>query len=319
MAIESLITGLGSYLPTVELHNKAFEKSLDTSDEWIRQRTGITKRHIVSPGELTSDMAVHAAERAMHDAKIEPSEVDMIIVATTTGDRTFPSCATIVQSRLNCINAFAFDVQAACSGFIYGLAVANNFIKSGDVKTVLLIGADSMSKIVDYSDRSTCILFGDGAGAIIITANENDDSFIKTELHSDGNYGDSLCTSGGVALSQDAGHIHMDGQAVFEHAIKKMLSTINSILYKNNLTIDDIDVLIPHQANIRIIQSLAKRLNINTDKIASTIDIHANTSAASIPLSWDHIWKEESDVKNKLVLLVAIGAGLTWGSALIKI
>ena len=319
MKSESRVIGLGSYLPKTELFNKEFEKSLDTTDEWIKKRTGITKRHIVSPGELTSDMAVIAAERAMYDAKIESSIIDMIIVATTTPDKTFPSCAAIVQSKLDCQNAYVFDVQAVCSGFIYGLAIANNFIKSGDAKTILLIGADSMSKIVDYSDRSTAILFGDGAGAVVIQATENDDSFIKTKLYSDGEYEDILCTDGGVSSSQTTGYIKMDGKSVFEHAVKKMLHAIENILVDHNLTPNDVDLVIPHQANIRIIQSIANRLKIDENKIVSTVDIHANTSAASIPLAWDHTWKHISDVSGKLVLLVAMGAGITWGSAIIKL
>ncbi|MBQ4875563.1 MAG: ketoacyl-ACP synthase III [Rickettsiaceae bacterium H1] len=317
--LESRIIGLGSYLPKTELYNKEFEKFLDTNDEWIRKRTGIVKRHVVSPGELTSDMAVVAAKKAMYDAKIEPNDVDMIVVATTTADMTFPGCATIVQSKLGCKNAFAFDVQAVCSGFIYGLATANNFIKSGDVKTVLLIGADSMSKIIDYSDRSTAILFGDGAGAVVIQTSDDTESFIKTKLYSDGEYQDILYTDGGVSSSQNVGNIIMEGQAVFEHAIKKMLSATESILRENNYEVGDIDLFIPHQANDRIIQSIAKRLAIGEDKIISTVDIHANTSAASIPLAWDHAWQDVLDVNDKLVMLVAIGAGLTWGSALIKL
>ena len=314
---ESSIIGLGSYLPETQLSNQDFEKSLDTSDEWITRRTGIAKRHIVSPGQLTSDMAVTAAEKAMHDAKIEPSAVDMIVVATTTGDRTFPSCATIVQSKLGCSNAFAFDVQAACSGFVYGLAVANNFIRSGEAKTVLLIGADSMSKIVDYSDRSTCILFGDGAGALIMEGHDDSDRFIKTQLYSDGDSGHLLYTDGGIALSQTAGYILMDGSAVFDNAIKKMLAAIETILQKNNVCIDDVDLIIPHQANDRIIKSLVNKLNVDINKVISTVDIHANTSAASIPLAWDHIWSKNSE--NKLILLVTVGAGMTWGAALIKL
>lgn len=320
--IESSIIGLGSYLPETELYNKEFAKSLETTDEWIRKRTGIIKRHIVSPGEFTSDMATIAAKKAIHDAKIESSTIDMIVVATTTADKTFPSCATIVQSKLDCKNAFAFDMQAACSGFIYGLAVANNFIKSGNTKTVLLIGADSMSKITDYSDRSTSILFGDGAGAVIVQASDgHHKSFIKTELYSNAEYIDILYTDGGVGSSQSAGYIRMDGTSVFEHAVKKMINAIEKILEHNNLTIDDIDLVIPHQANIRIIQSIAMRLKIAENKIISTVNIHANTSAASIPLAWDHVWKEtaSSSIDGKLLLLVAIGAGLTWGAALVKV
>ncbi len=317
--LESAIIGLGSYLPQTKLNNQEFEKSLNTTNEWIQKRTGIKIRHIVSPGEMTSDMATAAATLAMHDAQIEPLDVDIIIVATATGDKTFPSCATIVQSKLGCSNAFAFDVQAACSGFVYGLAIANNFIKSGEVKTALLIGADSMSKITDYSDRSTSILFGDGAGAIVLQATDNGKSFIKTELYSDGKLQNILETDGGVASSQTAGYVNMDGTAVFEHAIKKMLLSIENILANNNFDIDQIDLLIPHQANIRIIESMSKKLNLDPKKIVSTVDIHANTSAASIPLAWDHIWKNEDNTEDKLVLLTAIGAGLTWGAALIKV
>ncbi len=314
---ESSIVGLGSYLPETELLNKKFEKWLDTSDLWIKRRTGISKRHIVNARQLTSDLAILAAQKAMDDASIIPEEIDMIVVSTTTGDRTFPSCATIVQSALGCKNAFAFDVQAACSGFVYGLAVANNFIKSGDVKRVLLIGADSMSKIVDYGDRSTCILFGDGAGAVILEAHEDTDRFIKTQLYSDGDTNDLLYTDGGVALSQTAGHIVMDGAAVFDNAIRNMVEAVNCLLEKNGLGVNDIDLLIPHQANVRIIDALASRLEVDPSKVISTVHLHANTSAASIPLAWDHVWDEHSD--SKLIVLVTVGAGMTWGAALIKL
>ncbi len=320
MKIESKIIGLGSYLPTTELDNKAFEKSLETTDQWITQRTGIKTRHIVSPGEMTSDMSAAAAYRAMHDAEIEAQDIDMVIVATTTPDKVFPSCASITSSKIGCKNAIAFDIQAVCSGFIYGLAIANNFIQSESVRTILLIGADSMSKIVDYSDRSTAILFGDGAGAVVIQKNEDHNStFIRTKLYSDNDHEEILYTDGGISSSQTSGYIKMNGPAVFEHAVKKMLYAANEILAANNLSINDIDLVVPHQANIRIIQALAKHLNIETSKIISTVNLHANTSAASIPLAMDKHWDQASDISNKIILLVAIGAGLTSGAAIVKL
>lgn len=308
------IVGVGGYLPPGIIYNSEFEASLETTDEWIRQRTGITQRHIAE-NELTSDLAVKAAKEAGEAAGINLLDIELIIVATTTPDYTFPSCGTIVQSRLGCVKAFAFDVQAACTGFIYALAIANNFIQTGQVKNALVIGSEVMSKIVNWQDRSSCILFGDGAGAVILQSSKVP-GIISTHLFSDGNYKDVLYTSGGSGSTGEAGYIVMKGPLMFELAVKKLHEVIEVTLEKNNLSIEEIDFFIPHQANSRILETVSTRLNINRKKIVSTIDIHANTSAASIPLAWNQI--KNNITPNSTIMLIGIGAGITWGSALIK-
>lgn len=318
---KSFILSTGSYLPEKILTNNDISLIVDTNDEWIRQRTGITQRHIADEGELTSDLAVEAAKNAMKNAEISANDVDLIIVATTTPDKTFPSCATIVQNKLKCKNAFAFDVQAACSGFIYAVTVADSLIKTNNkIKYVLVIGAEIMSKIVDWQDRSTCVLFGDGAGAVIMKSETNTASsrgIISASLYSDGNV-DMLCTSGGISSTGSAGTIYMNGREVFKHAVDKLTALIEETLKHNNLKITDIDWLIPHQANIRIIEAVTKKLELLIEKVISTVDKHANTSAASIPLALDYAVKESKVKPGNLTLLVSIGAGLTWGSVLLR-
>ncbi len=315
MLNKSCFLGIGSYLPKKRLSNDDVTLLVDTSDEWIRKRTGIAYRHIASAEELTSDMAKNAAAYALQDAKILVEDIDLIVVATTTPDKTFPSCATIVQAKLGCRNAFAFDIQAVCSGFLYAVAVVDGFIKSGQVKKALVIGADTMSKIINWKDRSTCVLFGDGAGAVVIGAN-TERGILSTHLHSDGEQADILCTDGGVGTTGNAGHICMDGRVVFELGIEKLVSIIKETLEHNNLKMSDIDWLIPHQANIRIIQAIAKKLDFPLEKTVVTIDKHANTSAASIPLALDDT---KSNIRvMDLVLLVSVGAGMTWASILLR-
>ncbi len=299
------------------LSNNEIASIVETSDEWIRQRTGIVQRHIADEGELTSDLAVNAAKSAIEKAKISVDEIDLIIVATTTPDKTFPSCATIVQSKLKCKNAFAFDVQAACSGFIYAVTVADSLIKSNNrIKYALVIGAEIMSRIVDWEDRSTCVLFGDGAGAVVMKSEMGRSGIISTNLYSDGNV-DILCTNGGVSSTGDSGKIYMNGREVFKHAVDKLTALIEETLKCNNLKITDIDWLIPHQANIRIIEAVVKKLDFPIEKVINTVDKHANTSAASIPLALDYAIQESKIKSGNLVLLISIGAGLTWGSVLL--
>lgn len=299
------------------LSNNEIASIVETSDEWIRQRTGIVQRHIADEGELTSDLAVNAAKSAIEKAKISVDEIDLIIVATTTPDKTFPSCATIVQSKLKCKNAFAFDVQAACSGFIYAVTVADSLIKSNNrIKYALVIGAEIMSRIVDWEDRSTCVLFGDGAGAVVMKSEMGRSGIISTNLHSDGNV-DILCTNGGTSSTGDSGKICMNGREVFKHAVDKLAALIEETLKCNNLKITDIDWLIPHQANIRIIEAVVKKLDFPIEKVINTVDKHANTSAASIPLALDYAIQESKIKSGNLVLLISIGAGLTWGSVLL--
>ncbi|BET28140.1 ketoacyl-ACP synthase III [Wolbachia endosymbiont of Carposina sasakii] len=314
---KSFILSTGSYLPRKMLSNNEIASIVETSDEWIRQRTGIVQRHIADEGELTSDLAVNAAKSAIEKAKISVDEIDLIIVATTTPDKTFPSCATIVQSKLKCKNAFAFDVQAACSGFIYAVTVADSLIKSNNrIKYALVIGAEIMSRIVDWEDRSTCVLFGDGAGAVVMKSEMGRSGIISTNLYSDGNV-DILCTNGGVSSTGDSGKICMNGREVFKHAVDKLTASVEETLKCNNLKITDIDWLIPHQANIRIIEAVVKKLDFPIEKVINTVDKHANTSAASIPLALDYAIQESKIKSGNLVLLISIGAGLTWGSVLL--
>jgi 3-oxoacyl-[acyl-carrier-protein] synthase-3 len=318
---KSFILSNGSYLPKKILTNNEIALTVDTSDEWIRKRTGIIQRHIVDQEEFTSDLAVEAAKNAMRNAEILSDDVDLIIVATTTPDKTFPSCATIVQNKLKCKNAFGFDVQATCSGFIYAVTVADSLIKSNNkIKHALVIGAETMTRIVDWKDRSTCVLFGDGAGAVIMksgTNPANSRGIISTNLYSDGNV-DALCTSGGVSSTGNSGKICMNGKEVYRYAIDKLAILIEQTLKDNNLKIADIDCLVPHQANIRIIEAVSKKLALPIEKVISTVDKHANTSAASIPLALDYGIQKLKIQPGNLVLLIAIGAGLTWGSVLLR-
>ncbi|MDD9331157.1 MAG: ketoacyl-ACP synthase III [Wolbachia sp.] len=335
---KNFILSTGSYLPKKILRNDKIALTVETNDEWIRQRTGITQRHVADKGELTSDLAVKAAKNAIENAKISASEIDLIIVATTTPDKTFPSCATIVQNKLECKNAFAFDVQAACSGFIYAVTIADSLMKSSTkIKHALIIGAEIMTRIVNWEDRSTCVLFGDGAGAVVMkfTAhcdiipaciNEHQstqitESFtrgiLSTNLHSDGNV-DILCTSGGVSSTVNSGKICMNGREVFRHAVDKLATLIEETLNNNNLKIADIDWLIPHQANVRIIEAVTKKLGFSIEKVINTVDKHANTSAASIPLALDCAIQKLQIKPGDILLLISIGAGLTWGSVLLR-
>ncbi|TNK94118.1 3-oxoacyl-ACP synthase [Wolbachia endosymbiont of Leptopilina clavipes] len=315
---KSFILSTGSYLPKKILSNNEIASIVETNDEWIRQRTGIVQRHIADEGELTSDLAVNAAKNAIEKAKISIDEIGLIIVATTTPDKTFPSCATIIQSKLKCKNAFAFDVQAACSGFIYAVTVADSLIKSNDrIKYALVIGAEIMSRIVDWEDRSTCVLFGDGAGAVIMKSEMSSSSIISTNLHSDGNV-DLLCTNGGISSTRDSGKILMNGREVFKHAVEKLTASVEETLKCNSLKITDIDWLIPHQANIRIIEAVVKKLDFPIEKVINTVDKHANTSAASIPLALDYAVQELKIKSGNLILLISIGAGLAWGSVLLR-
>ncbi len=314
----SKIIAAGSYLPEKIITNEDLAKTVNTSNEWITERTGIEKRHIVTD-QLTSDIAAEAALRTINSAGIDILDIDMVILATTTPDLTFPSTATIVQSKIGAKNAFAFDVQAVCSGFVYALNIADNFIKAGQVKNALVIGADTLSKIVDWKDRNTCVLFGDGAGAVILSAtNEDDKGILVSRLYSDGNLVDILKTSGGTCLTGDSGYISMSGKDVFKQAVEKMSDCVVKSLQKINLTPSDIDLLIPHQANIRILNAVAKKLKLPLEKVIITVQDHANTSAASIPLALDYALKNNRIKKDDIIVMEALGGGLTWGSIVIK-
>lgn len=317
--LKSVIIGSGSYLPEKILTNSDLEAIVETSDEWITARTGIRQRHIAADNELTSDMAAIAAKRALDDANIPSEEIDLIIVATTTSDTVFPSTATIVQSKADLKNAAAFDVQAVCSGYIYALSIADNFIKSGQYKNIMVIGAEKMSAILDWNDRGTCILFGDGAGALILSAQQNSDrGIIGYKLHSDGNFSDLLKTSGNIGKRSHS-YILMQGQEVFKHAVEKMSSSVKELMTQYNIKPSELDFIIPHQANQRIIDMVGKKLKLPTEKTITTVAKHANTSAASIPLAIDYAFKNKALQENNLVALTAIGGGLTWGSCLLKV
>ena len=314
----SVIIGTGSYLPSRILSNDELSTMVDTSDEWIISRTGIKQRHIVAEGEFTSDLAAAAARDAIKSAKISPDDVDMIIVCTTTPDSTFPSVATKVQAKLGIKNSAAFDVQAVCSGFVYGLTVADNFIKSGCANTILVIGAESLSKIVDWNDRNTCVLFGDGAGAVIVKASDSHEGIISCQIHADGACESILYTDGGVATTQTSGVMKMLGKEVFKRAVEKMSQTLLDLLDKSNYKKEDVDWIIPHQANARILDAIATRLSFPREKVVMTLDMHANTSAATIPLALDHHVKSGMLKSNDLVMLTALGGGITWGGVILR-
>ena len=316
--INARITASGSYLPKKVLTNDDLSKTVDTSDEWIFARTGIKQRHIADESELTSDLAVKACEDLFKNSKLQAKDIDLIVVATTTPDLTFPSTATIIQSKIQASNAFAFDVQAVCSGFVYGLNIAQNFITSGQVTNALVIGAETLSRIVDWNDRNTCVLFGDGAGAVLIEATDQDRGILSSKLQSDGSLTDILKTTGGPSFNKSAGFIEMAGKEVFKHAVTKMSDAVIKSLEQANLSIDDIDLLIPHQANARILDSVAKKLKLSSDKVIMTVEKQANTSAASIPLALDQALKGNKIKENDIVVLEALGGGLTWGAIVIR-
>jgi 3-oxoacyl-[acyl-carrier-protein] synthase-3 len=313
------IIGTGSYLPTHVLTNAELEARVETTSEWIIERTGIRERHIAAEGELTSDLAQKAAERAIEAAGIDESEIELIVVATTTPDRVFPSTACILQSKLGITNGCpAFDVQAVCSGFVYAVSVANQFIRSGQVKTALVVGAETLSRITDWNDRGNCILWGDGAGAVVLQASD-EPGIINTHLHADGRYQDLLFVDGGVSLKKEGEcYMRMSGNAVFKMAVKTLDAIVDETLTANGLEKSDIDWLVPHQANIRIIQATAKKLGMSMDNVVVTVDRHGNTSAASVPLALDTAVREGRIKPGELVLMEAFGGGFTWGSVLVR-
>ena len=315
--IFSKITGVGSYLPKKVLTNKDLEKSLDTTDEWITLRTGIKERHIVGPNEHTTDLAFEAARNAINNASINAKEIDLIIVATTTPDKIFPSTACNVQTKLGIKNCPAFDVQAVCSGFIYALSIADKFIKTNSAKNILIIGADSMSKITDYTDRSNAILWGDGAGAVVLSAS-NEQGILSTHIHADGQHEDLLHVPKINVGNKIQQTIEMKGSQVFKIAVNTLDKIVDEALIANQLQKEDIDWLVPHQANIRILEATAKKLEMSMNKVIVTIDRHGNTSAASIPLALNDGIQSGKIKSGHLLLMEAFGGGFTWGSALIR-
>ena len=315
-----LMTGVGAYLPETILTNDDLGKFVDTDDNWIRQRTGIISRRKANPEELTSDLAVKAANQALLSSGINISDIDCIIVATTTPDCTFPSTATIVQEKLGAHNAFAFDVQAVCAGFVYALSVANGLMSAGQGSNTLVIGAETFTKLLDWSDRSTCVLFGDGAGAVVLQAEKSEEGYgiIANTLHSDGRYKDILYVDGGVSSTGTIGHVKMQGRDVFKHAVEKLAAAMDEVLHISNLTSEDIDWLVPHQANIRIINAMQKKLKLPDEKVIKTVSHHANTSAASIPLALTSGVESGQIKSGHLLALEAIGGGLSWGASLVR-
>lgn len=323
MTKRSVVVGVGHYLPERVVPNSEFEKTLDTSDEWIRTRSGIERRHFAAEGETTSDLATNAACAALKDAGLEPGDIDAIILATSTADLTFPSAATMVQARLGMTSGFAFDVQAVCAGFIYALSNANALILSGQANRVLVIGAETFSRILDMTDRATCVLFGDGAGALVLEAQEGngtpeDRGILAADLNSDGSYRDMLYVDGGVSTTGTAGKLRMQGNPLFRQAVEKLAATADAALAKAGLGHEDIDWIVPHQANIRIIQGTAKKLGLSMDKVVVTVQDHGNTSAASIPLALS-VGKARGQIKpGDLVVTEAIGGGLAWGAVVLR-
>jgi len=323
MTIRAVPTGIGHYLPERVVPNSEFEKSLDTSDEWIRSRSGIERRHFAAEDETTSQMAVKAAEKALAMAELKADDIDAVIVATSTPDLTFPSVGTMVQQGLGMTRGFAYDVQAVCAGFIFALANANGMILSGQAERVLVIGAETFSRIMDWEDRATCVLFGDGAGALVLeartgTGHSDDRGVLSVDLNSDGQYRDMLYVDGGVSSTGTSGKLRMQGNALFRQAVEKMASTANAALEKANLGHDDVDWIVPHQANIRIIQGTAKKLDVPMDKVIVTVQDHGNTSAASIPLALSVGVAEGRITPGDLLVAEAIGGGLAWGAVVMR-
>jgi len=313
----SRIAGTGSYLPERILTNAELERTIDTTDEWIFTRTGIRERHIIAEDQYTSDMALEASKKAIEAANIDIQSIDLIVLATTTPDRTFPSTACLLQQKLGIINCPAFDLQAVCSGFVYALATADNFIKAGAAKCALVVGADAMSRITDWTDRSNCILWGDGAGAVILQASD-EQGILSTHLHANGNYADMLTVPQGVSNQEGSKTILMEGNAVFKMAVNTLDAIVDDTLAANELEKSDVDWLVPHQANIRILQSTAKKLGMSMDRVVTTVDKHGNTSAASIPLALDVAVRDGRIKRGETILMEAFGGGFTWGSVLMK-
>jgi 3-oxoacyl-[acyl-carrier-protein] synthase-3 len=321
--IRSVVQGCGSYLPERVVTNADLAKTMDTSDEWIQQRTGIKQRHIAADGEMTSHLALKASERALEHAGLKASDLDLIVLATATPDETFPATATRVQAALGMTKGAAFDVQAVCAGFVYGLSVADSMIKNGLASTALVIGAETFSRILDWDDRGTCVLFGDGAGAVVLRAEEGtgtsaDRGVLANALHSDGRQHDILYVDGGPSSTRTTGFLRMEGKEVFKHAVVNMAAVVGEVLAKAGFETKDIDWLVPHQANKRIIDGTGRKLGLPPERVVVTVDRHANTSAASIPLALDAAVKDGRIKKGDLLLLEGIGGGLAWGASLVR-
>jgi 3-oxoacyl-[acyl-carrier-protein] synthase-3 len=322
MTLRAVVKGVGHYLPDRIVPNAELEARVQTSDEWIRSRSGIERRHFVAEGQTTSDLATFAAQAALTHAGLAPDDIDAIVLATSTADLTFPSAATMVQAKLGMTQGFAFDVQAVCAGFVYALSTANALIISGQAKRVLVIGAETFSRLMDWDDRATCVLFGDGAGALVLegqelTGTSADRGILATDLHSDGRFKDLLYVDGGVSTGK-TGHLRMQGKEVFRHAVEKLAETAHAALEKAGLSGEDVDWIVPHQANIRIIEGTAKRMQVPMDRVVVTVQDHGNTSAASIPLALS-VGVQRGQIKQgDLLVTEAIGGGLAWGAVVLR-
>jgi 3-oxoacyl-[acyl-carrier-protein] synthase-3 len=322
MTLRAKVIGCGHYLPEKIVTNHDLASIVETDDAWIQERTGIAQRHIAAEGEFTSDLAANALKNALAHAGILAADVDLILLATATPDKTFPSAATITQAKAGCVNAAAMDVNAACSGFVYGMHLAHSLIRTGAARTIAVIGAETMSRVVDWQDRRTCILFGDGAGAVILRAEDNNSpdasGILYSEIFSDGSFAPILSTDGGISSTQTAGVLSMDGQEVFRHAVSKMSQTALHSLQQSGIDAQAIDWVVPHQANYRILSAVAKKLGIAEDTLISTVKTHANTSAASIPLALSESVHAGKIISKNYVMCPALGAGLTWGTCIIR-
>ena len=321
--IRSVIRSVGAYLPKRVMTNEDMSELVDTTDAWITERTGIKSRHIVAEGEFTSDLGIAAAKQALVRAGIDPIDIDLVICATATPDRTFPATAVKIQAALGVTKGAAFDIQAVCSGFVFALTTADNFLKTGQFQRALVIGAESFSRILDWSDRSTCVLFGDGAGAVVLeaqpqTGGSSDRGILATRIRSDGRYEDLLYVDGGPGSSKTVGHLRMNGREVFRHAVQKISGVIEETLLQSGYAASDIDLFVPHQANKRILDGIAKKLGIPPEKIVVTLQHHGNTSAASIPMALNQAFEAHRVKEGSLILMEAMGGGLTWGAALAR-
>jgi 3-oxoacyl-[acyl-carrier-protein] synthase-3 len=320
VTLRSVFLGVGSALPARRVDNAELAARVDTTDEWIVERTGIRSRYIAGEGETTASLAADAARKALDHAGLEPADIGLIILATATPDQTFPSSATKVQHLLGIKDAIAFDVHAVCTGFLYALTVADSMLRGGNARTALVIGAETFSRILDWEDRTTCVLFGDGAGAVVLRAEETKDrGILATKLHADGQWGDMLYVDGGPSTTGTVGKLRMKGREVFRHAVVNLAQVLGEVLEEGGKTPDDVDWVVPHQANARIIDATARKLGLSPDKVVVTVDRHANTSAASVPLALDVAVKDGRIKPGDLVVLEAMGGGFTWGAALLSV
>ena len=318
MTLRSVVIGTGSALPKRRVDNDELARQVDTSDQWIVERTGIRSRYIAGEGETTASLATDAARAALENAGIESAEVDLIVLATATPDQTFPSSATKVQAALGINDCVAFDVHAVCTGFLYAVSVADAMIRGGTGRTALVIGAETFSRILDWEDRTTCVLFGDGAGALVLRAEEGERGILATKLHADGRHNDLLFVDGGPSTTGTVGKLRMKGREVFRHAVVNLADVLNEVLTATDLKAEDVDWVVPHQANARILDATAKKLGLPSEKVVVTVDRHANTSAASVPLALDTAVKDGRIKRGDIVVLEAMGGGFTWGAAVLR-